>query len=119
MSKKLVLNKYKICLKMLEIAILETQIFKNFGETMPLDPSCAPRFESPGPATESDRYKIKNLLVLNTPKQWDASVHVNFHCLCVSVLTVCSWHFLGLGFQFYALFYFILLSPGLFPFIVR
>ena len=30
-EQKLVLNEYEICLKMLEIAILETQIFKTFG----------------------------------------------------------------------------------------
>ena len=35
---KLVLNKHKICLKMLEMAILETQIFKNFCGSMPPDP---------------------------------------------------------------------------------
>ena len=39
MSKKLyvVLNKYEICLKILEMAILETHIFKTFWESMPPD----------------------------------------------------------------------------------
>ena len=37
-SKKLLLDEYEICLKMLEIAILETQIFKNFWGGMPPDP---------------------------------------------------------------------------------
>ena len=37
--QKLVLNEYEICLKMLEMAILETQIFKIFwGGGMPPDP---------------------------------------------------------------------------------
>ena len=35
---KLVLKEHKICLKMLEMAILETQIFKNFCGSMPPDP---------------------------------------------------------------------------------
>ena len=35
---KLVLNEHKICLKMLEMAILETQIFKNFWGSMLPDP---------------------------------------------------------------------------------
>ena len=35
-EQKLVLNEYEICLKMLEMAILETQIFKNFwGSVLP------------------------------------------------------------------------------------
>ena len=38
LQAKIVLNKYKICLKMLEMAILEIQIFKNFWESMPPDP---------------------------------------------------------------------------------
>ena len=39
-SKKLyvVLNEYKTCLKMLEMAILETHIFKTFWGSMPPDP---------------------------------------------------------------------------------
>ena len=39
-SKKLylVLNEYEICLKMLEMAILETHIFKTFWGSMPPDP---------------------------------------------------------------------------------
>ena len=39
-SKKLyvVLNEYEICLKMLEMAILETHIFKTFWGNMPPDP---------------------------------------------------------------------------------
>ena len=37
-SKKLVLDEYKICLKMLEMAILETQFFKNFWRGMPQTP---------------------------------------------------------------------------------
>ena len=35
---KLVLNEHKICLKMLEMAIFETQIFKNFRGSMSPDP---------------------------------------------------------------------------------
>ena len=39
MSKKLVLNEYEICLKMLEMAILEDSIFqKNFWGSMTPDP---------------------------------------------------------------------------------
>ena len=38
MSKKLVLNLYEICLKMLEMAILEIEIFKNFWGTNAPDP---------------------------------------------------------------------------------
>ena len=36
-SKKLVLNGYESCLKLLEVAILETRIFKNFWGSMPPD----------------------------------------------------------------------------------
>ena len=38
MSKKFALNEYQICLKMLEIEILETQIYKNFLGSMLPDP---------------------------------------------------------------------------------
>ena len=38
-SKKLVLDEYEVCLKMLEMANLETQIFKTFRKGMPQDPS--------------------------------------------------------------------------------
>ena len=37
-SKKLVLNEYEICLKILEMAILEIQIFKTFGKACPQTP---------------------------------------------------------------------------------
>ena len=37
-SKKVVLNEYEICLKLLQMAILETQIFKNFWGSMPPNP---------------------------------------------------------------------------------
>ena len=33
-SKKILLDEYEICLKMLEMAILETQIFKSFSGSM-------------------------------------------------------------------------------------
>ena len=52
---KLVLNEHKICLKMLEMAILETQIFENFWT--PLESSrlwCSlvpPSFANPGSAS--------------------------------------------------------------------
>ena len=45
-SKKVVLNEYEICLKMLEMAILETQIFKKFLGSMrqhPPEGSCLQR----------------------------------------------------------------------------
>ena len=38
-SKKVVLNEYEIFLKMLEMAIIETQIFKTFWGSIPQDPS--------------------------------------------------------------------------------
>ena len=41
MSKKLVLNLYEICLKMLETAILEIEIFKHFWGTDAPDPQKA------------------------------------------------------------------------------
>ena len=57
-SKKLVLNEYEICLKALEMVILEIQIFKTFWRSMtpdPLEISClgthgASSLESPGSA---------------------------------------------------------------------
>ena len=71
-SKKLVLNEYEICLKILEMAILEIQIFKTFWKACPQTPgkACAvgarnashppppPPFESPGSAP------AKRILVL-------------------------------------------------------
>ena len=38
-SKKVVLNEYEIFLKMLEMALIETQIFKTFLGSIPQDPS--------------------------------------------------------------------------------
>ena len=57
----MVLNEYEICLKMLEMAILETQIFKNvwgsmhpdlLGKLARLCPLPPPPLESPGSASE-------------------------------------------------------------------
>ena len=62
-SKKLVLNEYEICFKMMEMANLETQIFKNFWGSMLTDPPrklmplvlmvLHPPFESPGSVLSS------------------------------------------------------------------
>ena len=60
---KLLLNEHKICLEMLEMAILETQIFKNFWGSMHPDPPrklapsalvSAPPFANPGSASVTE-----------------------------------------------------------------
>ena len=48
-QKKLVLNEYEICLKILEMAILETQIFKNI-ESSHLQRSWCPLLEVQDPS---------------------------------------------------------------------
>ena len=62
-----VLNEYESCLKILEMAILETHIFKNFWRSMPPDPPessrlrrslCSSSFESPGPTRNITRPAI-------------------------------------------------------------
>ena len=45
-SKKSILNEYEICLKMLEMAIFETQIFKNVWGSIPPDPLEAHTFST-------------------------------------------------------------------------
>ena len=57
MSKKLVLDEYEICLKMLEMAILDKQIFKNSWGACPQTPpgkTCA--FGAHGTPLESPGY---------------------------------------------------------------
>ena len=84
MSKKLVLNEYEIGLKMLEMAILEIQIFKNFWGSMPPHPPGKfvpsalvgdPPFESPGSvpgfSVEILKWHSRGLLLLclGVPKE--------------------------------------------------
>ena len=64
---KLILNEYEICLKMLEMAILETQIFKHFWGACPqtpllkiLDPPLLERLVA---GTESAIFKRNNLVM--------------------------------------------------------
>ena len=91
-SKKVVLNKYKICLKMLEMAILETQIFKNFWESMPPDPpwkahtfavhGAPPPFESPESVPEVEEL----LCQLNAVMLY----YIILHIVCVPGICHCN-----------------------------
>ena len=73
-SKKLVLNEYEICLKKLEMAILETQFFKNFRGCMPPDPPARLRRSLVPPP---------NLKVLDSPLQCRGYVKRSFWYLSV------------------------------------
>ena len=89
-SKKLALNKYEICLKlnkMLEMAVLETQIFENFWGNMPpnsLRQSMVPLpLESPGSAPVSTTLKLPWIVFITNRADWLHTPRFHF-CLLIN-----------------------------------
>ena len=87
-QQKFLLNEYEMCLKMLEMAILKTQIFKNFWGGMPPDPlksSCLRRsLVSPPPLLKildpplGLRYICCFRVEKKTLTKWVYSLHWDF-----------------------------------------